>query len=88
MANKLTKILKAKDLRNKIFFVLGISFFRLMANIPVAGVNVERLQNFFNSNQYFGLLNIFTGGALDKLSIMMLGLGPYITAVIVFQLLT
>ncbi len=89
MENKLTKILKAKDLRNKIFFVLGIfAFFRLMANIPVAGIDVHRLQNFFASNQYFGLLNLFTGGALDKLSIVMLGLGPYITAVIVFQLLT
>jgi preprotein translocase subunit SecY len=89
MANRLTKILKTKDLRNKILFVLGIfAFFRLMANIPVVGVNVTRLQNFFDSNQYFGLLNMFTGGALDKLSIVMLGLGPYITAVIVFQLLT
>lgn len=89
MENKLIKILKTKDLRNKIFFVLGIfAFFRLMANIPVSGIDISKLQGFFASNQYFGLLNLFTGGALDKLSIVMLGLGPYITAVIVFQLLT
>ena len=87
--NKIVQIFKIRDLRNKILFVLGIFIvFRIMANIPIPGVDVENLRNFFNQFQMFGLLNIFTGGALENLSIAMLGLGPYITAVIVMQLLT
>ena len=86
---KVIQIFKIKDLRNKILFVLGIFvIFRIMANIPIPGVNVESLKNFFGQFQMFGLLNIFTGGALENLSIAMLGLGPYITAVIIMQLLT
>jgi len=77
------------DLRKKILFVLGVFvLFRLMANIPMPGIGTERIAQFFSSNQLFGLLNLFTGGALDSLSIVMLGLGPYITAVIIMQLLT
>lgn len=77
------------ELRSKILFVLGVFvIFRLMANVPMPGVDTQRLQEFFAGNQLFGLLNLFTGGALDSLSIVMLGLGPYITAVIVMQLLT
>ncbi|MDP2734914.1 MAG: preprotein translocase subunit SecY, partial [bacterium] len=77
------------DLRKKILFVLGVFVvFRLMANIPMPGIATERIQQFFADNQLFGLLNLFTGGALDSLSIVMLGLGPYITAVIIMQLLT
>ena len=87
--SRLLQIFRLADLRNKILFVLGIFvLFRLMANIPIPGLDASRLQEFFEGNQLFGLLNIFTGGALDNLSIAMLGLGPYITAVIVMQLLT
>ena len=64
------------------------AFFRLMANVPIPGINAEKMKEFFESNQIFGLLNLFTGGALDNLSIIMLGLGPYITATIILQLLT
>jgi len=86
---KIIQIFKIKDLRNRILFVLGIFIvFRLMANIPVPGINIENLKNFFEQFQMFGLLNVFTGGALDNLSIVMLGLGPYITATIILQLLT
>jgi len=86
---KIIQIFKIKDLRNKILFVLGIFvIFRLMANVPIPGINVENLKNFFEQFQMFGLLNIFTGGALEKLSIIMLGLGPYITSTIILQLLT
>ena len=82
-------IFKIKDLRKRILFVLAIfAIFRLMASIPVPGINAENLKNFFAQFQVFGLLNVFTGGALDNLSIIMLGLGPYITAVIILQLLT
>ena len=86
---KVVQIFKIKDLRNKIIFVLVVfAVFRLMANIPIPGISSERMQEFFGGNQIFGLLNLFTGGALDNLSIVMLGLGPYITAVIIMQLLT
>jgi preprotein translocase subunit SecY len=59
-----------------------------MANIPIPGIDATKLKDFFNQFQMFGLLNVFTGGALDNLSIVMMGLGPYITAVIILQLLT
>lgn len=86
---KLIQIFKISDLRNKILFVLGIfGVFRLMANIPNPGISAEKMRGFFEGNQIFGLLNLFTGGALDNLSIVMLGLGPYITATIILQLLT
>ena len=85
----LIQIFKIRDLRNKILFVLGVfAIFRIMANIPIPGIDAENLRNFFNQFQMFGLLNMFTGGALDNLSLVMLGLGPYITATIIFQLLT
>ncbi len=87
--DKLTQIFKIPDLRKKILFVLMIfAIFRVMANIPIPGISAENIKNFFNQFQMFGLLNAFTGGALDNLSIIMLGLGPYITATIIFQLLT
>ena len=87
--DKLIEIIKTKEIRNKVLFVLGIFLvFRMMANIPVPGIDIQQLSNFFDNNQYFGLLNLFTGGALDKLSLVMLGLGPYITATIILQLLT
>jgi len=86
---KIIQIFKTPDLRNKILFILGIFVvFRLMANIPMPGISAEKMREFFETNQIFGLLNLFTGGALDKLSIIMLGLGPYITATIIIQLLT
>jgi len=86
---KIIQIFKLRDLRKKILFVLGIfAIFRIMANIPIPGFDAQKLTEFFNQFQMFGLLNAFTGGALDNLSIVMLGLGPYITAVIIFQLLT
>ncbi|MEA3296018.1 MAG: preprotein translocase subunit SecY, partial [Patescibacteria group bacterium] len=89
LISKLIQITKIKDLRTKIIFVLFIfAVFRLMANIPIPGVDIENLKQFFAQNQIFGLMNLFTGGALDNLSIVMLGLGPYITAVIILQLLT
>jgi preprotein translocase subunit SecY len=86
---KVIQMFKIKDLRNKMLFVLGIfALFRIMANIPIPGINPENLRSFFEQFQVLGLLNIFTGGALERLSIVMLGLGPYITATIILQLLT
>jgi preprotein translocase subunit SecY len=62
--------------------------FRLIATIPIPGVNQEQLKSFFESNQLFGMLNLFSGGGLSSISIVMLGVGPYITSSIIMQLLT
>lgn len=86
---KLLLIFKSPDLRKKVLMVLFWLFvFRLFAAIPIPGIDATRLQAFFASNQLFGFLNIFSGGGLSHLSIMMLGVGPYITATIIMQLLT
>jgi len=87
--NKILKVFKIPDLRKKVFFVLGmLVIFRIIAAIPMPGVDRVALANFFTQNQLFGLISVFTGGGLDRLSIAMLGLGPYITASIIMQLLT
>ena len=86
---KVIQVFKIKDLRKKILFVFMILIiFRIAASIPVPGIDAERLRQFFGDNQLFGLLNIFTGGAMSNMSIIMLGLGPYITGTIIMQLLT
>lgn len=76
-------------LRNRVLFVLGaLVVFRLLATIPTPGVNLAALEQFLNNNQFFGLLNVFSGGGFSNLSIVMLGVGPYITASIIMQLMT
>ena len=78
-----------KTLRNRILFVLGaLVVFRLLSAIPIPGVDAIKLQNFISNNQFVGVLNVFSGGGLSTLSIIMLGVGPYITASIIMQLLT
>ncbi len=89
MFKKFTSLFRIPELRNKVLFVLGMmALFRLAASIPVSGVNADKLREFFSGNQIFGILNIFTGGSLSQLSLVMLGLSPYITALIILQLLT
>ncbi len=86
---KIKLIFKDPDLRKKILFVLAmLAIFRIGAAIPIPGVDLLKLRSFLEGNQFFGLLNIFSGGALSNLSIVMLGVGPYITATIIMQLLT
>lgn len=83
------RIFTIPDLRKKIMTVLlWLLVFRLLAAIPIPDVDISRLQDFFQGNQLFGFLNIFSGGGLSNLSIVMLGVGPYITATIIMQLLT
>jgi preprotein translocase subunit SecY len=86
---KIKLIYKDKSLSRKILFVLAaLLVFRFMANIPIPGVDHAALSNFLNNNQFFGLINIFSGGGLSSLSVVMLGVGPYITASIIMQLMT
>ena len=76
-------------LRTRILFVLGaLVVYRLLAAIPMPGVNAAQLEAFLNNNQFFGLLSVFSGGGFSTLSIMMIGLSPFITASIVMQLMT
>ncbi len=87
--HKIKLILGDSGIRNRVLFVLGaLLVFRALATIPTPGVDLMRLEQFFANNQFFGLLNIFSGGGLSNLSLVMLGVGPYITASIIMQLLT
>lgn len=88
-SEKLTLLLTDKLLRNRLLFVLGaLALFRVLASIPIPGINVAQLELFFSNNQFFGLLNLFSGGGLSNLSLALLGVGPYITASIILQVLT
>lgn len=83
-----TEGLKTPILRKKILFTLGILvLFRLIAHIPVPGINLTLLKSFFAQNQFLSLLDIFSGGTLANFSIAALGLNPYINASIMLQLL-
>jgi preprotein translocase subunit SecY len=86
---KLTLISQDDILRKRVLFVLGaLLVVRILAAIPIPGVDQFQLQTFFENNQFFNILNIFSGGGLSALSIIMLGVGPYITASIIMQLST
>ena len=87
--HKLKVIFTEPAIRNRVLFVIGALFvFRALAAIPIPGVDHAVLQQFFQNNQFIGLLNIFSGGGLANLSIVMLGVGPFITASIIMQLMT
>ncbi len=88
---KLSLVIKDRVLRRRILFVVGaLVVFRILATIPVPGVDALKLQAFLSGSagDIFGLFNIFSGGGLSNLSIVMLGVSPFITASIVMQLLT
>ena len=88
MWKKIKRIWHIKDLRNSILFVLSmLILFRIAAHIPVPGVDPVGLKQFLAGNQILGLLNIFSGGTLENFSVVMLGVAPYITSSIIFQLL-
>jgi preprotein translocase subunit SecY len=76
------------DLRKKIIFTaLLILIFRLIAHVPLPGIDVEAMRQLFSQSQFLGLLNLFSGGALSNFSVIALGLNPYINASIILQLL-
>lgn len=89
IVQKAKHIIQDEALRKRLLFVLGaLILFRILAAIPIPGVDSLALAAFFENNQFLGLLNIFSGGGLANLSVVMLGVGPYITASIIMQLLT
>jgi preprotein translocase subunit SecY len=84
----LRRIWKVKEVRNSLLFIIVmLIIFRMGAHVPVPGVDSNALKSIFDGNQFFGLLNIFSGGTLDNFSILALGVAPYITSSIIFQLL-
>lgn len=87
--NKIALIWKTKDLRTKILIVLGLLLVtRVLAHIPIPGIDASQLQALFAQSQFLNLLDLFSGGGLTNFSIAMLGVGPYITASIIMQLMT
>lgn len=86
---KYLKIFKVKELRMKVMTVAFLLVcFRILAAIPIPGVDKMRLEEFFGSSQLFSFVGIMAGGTMSNLSIIMLGVGPYITATIIMQLMT
>ncbi len=82
-------IFSDRGLRNRIFFVIGILILtRILATIPIPGIDTSNLASFLQGNEFLSLLNVFAGGGIATFSIAMLGVGPYITASIIMQLMT
>lgn len=89
MFKYLRSVFTEKSIRNRILFVLGIlTITRVLAVIPIPSISGSDLANYISNNQFLGMLNIFSGGGLSTLSIVMLGVQPYITASIIMQLMT
>lgn len=91
MKEVLLQLWRSNDLRTKIFYVLGmLIFIRFISHIPLPEIDRNQLAIFMaqSENQVFGFLSLFTGGSLTSLSIDLLGVGPYITASIIVQVLT
>jgi preprotein translocase subunit SecY len=91
MFEKIANIFKIPDLRKRVLFTLGmLAVYRLGSHIPTPGINADMLAQFFNQNSgsALGLVDLFSGGNLRKLTVFALGIMPYITASIIFQLLT
>jgi len=88
-SSKLKMIWEDKGLRNRLLFLgFALVISRLIATIPVPGIDAAKLNEFFSGSQFFSFLNIFSGGGMSRLSIVMLGVSPYITASVAMQLLT
>ena len=86
---KIERAIKDPMLRKRLgFTILALVLFRVLAAIPIPGVDAGNLAKLLSSSQLFGFLNIVSGSGLSNLSIVMLGVGPFITASIVVQLLT
>jgi preprotein translocase subunit SecY len=91
MFEKILNIFKIPDLRKRVLFTLGmLAVYRLGSHIPTPGINADMLAQFFNQNSgsALGLVDLFSGGNLRRLTVFALGIMPYITASIIFQLLT
>jgi preprotein translocase subunit SecY len=85
----LAQALRIPELRRKLLFTLGLLLaFRVLASISIPGANPQALNDLFSGNSLLGLLNLFSGGGLQRFTIVALGLNPYINATIIMQLMT
>ena len=88
MFTKLKKIWLLRDLRGRIMTtILLLAIYRVLSHIPLPGVNEIELRKFFTDNDLFNLIDLFSGGGLRNFSIVLVGVSPYITSSIIFQLL-
>ena len=86
---KVQSIFRDPVIRKRIGFTIGaLVVFRLFAAIPVPGIDAQALQRFLSGNQLFSFFDVFSGGGISHFSIVMLGVGPFVTASIILQLLT
>ncbi len=91
MIGGIQNIGKIQELRSRILFTFGmLAVYRMGCAVATPGINTSVIQQFFQdaAGTVFGLMNIFSGGAMEQLSILALGIMPYISASIIFQLLT
>lgn len=89
LLSSIQNILSLKDLRKRFLFTLGLlALYRFVAHIPAPGVNLEAVKALFSGSAFLSLIDIFSGGTLANFSILALGIGPYITASIIFNLLS
>ena len=88
MLNSLLLLWRLPEVRRRILITIALlTLVRVIAHVPLPGINVSALAEFFSTNQLFSLLDLFSGGALAQFSIAFMGVGPYITASIIMQLL-
>lgn len=89
MFEKFARIWKTKDLRRRILFtILALILIRIFSHIPMPGIKLDALKDFFDKSKLLGMLDMFSGGTMKRFSVAMMGVGPYINASIIMQLLT
>ena len=89
MFESLLNAFRAPDIRRRIIYVLGLLIvFRLLAAVPIPGVDKAQLTSFVQGNALVGLLDLFSGGGLSNFSVVALGMNPYINASIIMQLMS
>lgn len=87
--DSIVKLFRTKELRKKVLVTIFLLILtRVVAHVPLPGINPGALQDFFRQNDFLGIIDIFSGGTLSRVSVALLGVGPYITASIIMQLLT
>ena len=89
MFDSLLNAFRAPDIRRRVLYVLGLLIvFRLLAAVPVPGIDKAQLKDFVEGNALVGLLDLFSGGGLSNFSVVAVGMNPYINASIIMQLMT
>ena len=88
MWDKILQAWKIKEVRNGLLFIVAVMIlFRIVAHIPLPGINLVALKRFFEANEVLGMISLFSGGTISNFSVIALGIAPYITSSIIFQLL-